>query len=144
VDDARIYDAPLSEAQVAALAESDPGYTPAPCTPHALLQPAGGLKIPQLLQLWAIVDNGCETAPGTDPFSFTPDPFTFTWRCQSDTSVECPNFLTGANTPPNGNWMPVLNLQEFDIIQVWVQICLVDNPLVCSTTDGIYEGAPVD
>ena len=91
-----------------------------------------------------MVDNGCEVPPGTDPYTFQPDPFTFTWSCQSDTSTECPNFLAGANAPPKGNYMPVLNLQEFDIIQLWVTVCLVDNPSVCSTVDHIYEGAPVN
>jgi len=40
--------------------------------------------------------------------------------------------------------MPNLNLQEFDIIAIWVTVCLVDNPSVCSTAQNYYEGAPID
>jgi hypothetical protein len=111
-----------------------------PCSQHADLQPAEGLKIPQLLQLWAL---GSSDSCGR--------PIQYFWYCLSDTSTECPNFLAQANTPGNTNATPVLNLQEFDIIGIGLQVC-VTGTNECSPSApwrhdlgwNIYEGAPVD
>ena len=126
------------EEQVAALAVPAAGYTPAPCTPHTLLEPESDLKLPQTLQLATYDTNGCKT-----PEWVTPGSYTHTWGCQSDTSFECPNFLASANVPPNGNWAPTLLLNEDDAFSIWVTICLVDYPWVCSSDDRVYEGAHV-
>jgi len=141
VDEARIYDAALSDARVAALVELDPHYAPSPCTPQVVLAPSSSSYIPQLLQLEADVVNGCGSPPWPD---FTPDPFTFTWSCASDTSLQCTDFLASANAGPNRNWIPILNLEEFVTVQIWVTVCLVDHPSVCSTDTRLYEGSPVN
>jgi hypothetical protein len=38
----------------------------------------------------------------------------------------------------------MLNLQEFDIIQIFLTICEVGHPSNCSSLWRVYEGAPID
>jgi hypothetical protein len=126
-DDVRLYGNALSDAQVSALVPRS-----APCEINADELPLTGLKIPQLLQLAATDTNDCSV------------PLEYHWECLSDTSVECAAFLSEANTGPHGVATPVLNLQEFDLIQIWLTICEVGNPSNCSSLLRVYEGAPVD
>ena len=126
-DDIRLYGNALSDAQVFALVPRS-----APCEINADVAPLSGLKIPQQLQLAAADTNDCSI------------PVEYHWQCQSDTSVECAAFLSEANAGPHGIATPVLNLQEFDIIQIGLSICEVGNPSNCSSLSRIYEGAPVD
>ncbi len=126
-DDVRLYGNALSDAQVSALVPRS-----APCEINADVEPRSGLKIPQVLQLSAADTNACSV------------PVEYHWQCQSDTSVECAAFLSEANAGPYGIATPVLNLQEFDIIQIGLTICEVDNPSNCSSLLRIYEGAPID
>jgi hypothetical protein len=126
-DDVRLYGNALSDAQVFALVPRS-----APCEINADVTPLSGLKIPQLLQLAAADTNDCNI------------PLEYHWECQSDTSVECAAFLSEANAEPHGIATPVLNLQEFDVISIWVTICEVGNPSNCSSLRRIYEGAPVN
>ena len=126
-DDVRLYGNALSDAQVSALVPRS-----APCEINADVEPRSGLKIPQVLQLSAADTHACSV------------PVEYHWQCQSDTSVECAAFLSEANAGPYGIATPVLNLQEFDIIQIGLTICEVDNPSNCSSLLRIYEGAPID
>ena len=126
-DDVRLYGNALSDAQVSALVPRS-----APCEINADVAPLSGLKIPQLLQLAATDTNQCSV------------PLEYHWECLSDTSTECAAFLSEANTGTHGIATPVLNLQEFDIINIWVTICEVGNPSNCSSLWRVYEGAPVD
>jgi hypothetical protein len=126
-DDVRLYGNALNDAQVSALVPRS-----APCEINADVLPLSGLKIPQLLQLAATDTNQCSV------------PLQYHWECLSDTSVECAAFLSEANTGPHGIATPVLNLQEFDIISIRVNICEVGNPSNCSSLWRVYEGAPVD
>jgi hypothetical protein len=126
-DDVRLYGNALSDAQVFALVPRS-----APCEINADVAPLSGLKIPQLLQLAAADTNDCNV------------PLEYHWECQSDTSTECAAFLSEANTGPHGMATPVLNLQEFDIINIWLTLCEVGHPSNCSSLWRVYEGAPVD
>ena len=126
-DDVRLYGNALSDAQVSALVPRS-----APCEINADVAPLSGLKIPQLLQLAATDTNQCSV------------PLEYHWECLSDTSTECAAFLSEANTGLHGIATPVLNLEEFDIISIWVTICEVSNPSNCSSLWRLYEGAPVD
>jgi len=115
----------------------------APCSQRAILLPADGLKIPQLLQLDA---NSSSDSCGR--------PLQYFWFCGSDTSVECPGFLAQANTPGNTNAYPIFNLQEFDVVGIGLKVC-VTGTNECSYfpyTDvvsgplfhwNIYEGAAI-
>ena len=126
-DDVRLYGNALSDAQVSALVPRS-----SPCEINADVAPPSSLKIPQSLQLAATDTNQCSV------------PVEYHWQCLSDTSVECAAFLSEANSGPHGIATPVLNLQEFDIIQISLTICEVGNPSNCSSLRRIYEGAPVD
>jgi hypothetical protein len=127
MDDLRLYGNALSDAQVSALVPRS-----APCEINSDLVPRSGLKLPQLLQLQASDTNSCNV------------PLEYHWQCQSDSSVECPNFLASANAGPNGNNLPILNLEEFSTVQIWLTICEVGNPSNCSSLTRVYEGAPVN
>ncbi len=113
------------------------------CSVVADLQPAEGLKIPQLLQLDATASRDTCGRP-----------LQFYWFCQSDTSVTCPSFMAAANANGNMNPIPVLDVQEFDIIGIGLTVC-VAGTAECAPTgntavagswslDRIYQGAPVD
>ena len=68
------------------------------CSVVGDLQPAEGLKIPQLLQLDA---SGSYDTCGR--------PLQYFWVCVSDTSVTCPDFVAAANA--NGNTNPTPSLE---------------------------------
>ena len=103
------------------------------CGVVADFQPAQGLKIPQALQLDATASySGCGL------------PLQYFWFCLSDTSIECPNFSVAANANGNTNAAPILNLQEFDIIQIWVTVCVAGTLECAPQIWHVYQGAPVD
>jgi hypothetical protein len=121
-----------------------------PCTVNALLLPPSSLAslperlyIPQLLQLDA-----------TGSYDSCGRSIQYFWYCKSDTSTECPNFLTQANTPGNTNATPALNLQETDIIGIGLKVCVTGTnecspfPYPTGIAPGsgwnVYEGAPID
>ena len=125
------------------------------CSLVADLQPAEGLKIPQLLRLDA---SGSYDTCGR--------PLQYYWLCVSDTSTTCPGFETGANANGNTNATPDLDLGESDIITIGLKVCaagttecspLLPPPPYPSTEHGswgylitnsslrsIFEGAPID
>ena len=114
------------------------------CSVIADLRPAQGLKIPQLLQLDA-----------TESRDTCGRPLQFYWYCQSDTSTTCPSFMAAANANGNMNPNPQLDLQEFDIIGIGLDVC-VAGTAECAPTgphggiagtwavEFMYQGAPVD
>jgi len=93
-------------------------------TPIADFQPAGGIKIPQELQL---------DATGSQDLDYPGDisHLIFIWDCQSDTSTVCPSFLAQAN---NGglynNPTPTLDLQELILSILLSRSVLVSAALV--------------
>jgi hypothetical protein len=143
VDDARVYGVPLSDAAVAALAQGSSVPTPTPggptptvtstsvyCTVQPDLQPAEGLKIPQLLTLDATGSNSTCGVPQH-----------YEWLCQSDTSINCPQFVSDAND--GGKYddpTPTLNLQEFDIIDIKLIVCAQGS--CAPPVEHVYVGAP--
>lgn len=111
------------------------GGEPTVCTCGVVadFQPAEGLKIPQLLQLDA-----------TGSYSGCGLPLQYFWICSSDTSTECPNFSAAANANGNTNAAPILNLQEFDIIEIHVTVCVAGTLECAPRIKHIYQGAPVN
>src|SRR5205823_12736711 len=114
-----------------------------PCSLHADIQPAEGQKIPQLLQLDA-----------TGSYDSCGRQLQYFWLCLSDTSTECPNFNAQANANGNTVATPILNLQEFDIMEIFLKVC-VNGTNECSpltmpsslqtgywTIEHVYIGAP--
>ena len=103
------------------------------CGVAADFQPAEGLKIPQALALDA-----------TGSYSGCGLPLQYFWFCESDTSTTCPDFNAAANSNGNTNATPTLDLGEFDIISIYLTVCIADTSTCAPRIWHVYEGAPVD
>ena len=99
------------------------------CVIVADFQPAEGLKIaPQILQLYAGFSvSGCGSLQ-------------YFWACQSDTSTECPNFIAAANSDGNTNAAPTLILQEHDVFEISLTVCLAGTSTCAPQILHVYEG----
>ena len=81
-------------------------------------------------------------------------PLRYYWRCTSNTSTICPDFMAAANASDNQNPTPILDLQEFDVISIGLKVCVAGTnecslplPVLVGINDwsvvDVYEGAPV-